>query len=39
MAAECCFTYAGGGMEVVGEVGTADVSTLGLIPPFHVEGP
>ncbi len=36
---ECCFSYASSGTEVVGEVATVDISTLGLVPPFHVEGP
>jgi len=35
----CCFPFSGGASEVVGEVGTFDLTTLGLVPPFHVEGP
>lgn len=35
----CCFPYSGPPTEVVGQVGTFDLSTLELVPPFHLEGP
>ena len=36
---ECCFSYAGPPTEVVGEIATFDLTTLGLAPPLHLEGP
>jgi hypothetical protein len=35
----CCFSYAGPSTEVVAEIDTYDLSSLGLIPPLHLEGP
>ena len=35
----CCFSYPSPGTEVVADVDTLDLTTLGLVPPFHVEGP
>ena len=35
----CCFSYTSPGTEVVADVDTFDLTTLGLVPPFHVEGP
>ncbi len=35
----CCFAYGGAGSEVVAEIDIFDLSTLGLTPPFHLEGP
>jgi len=34
----CCFAYSGKATEVVAEIDSFDLSTLGLVPPFHVEG-
>ena len=36
---ECCFSFTGSASEVVADIGTFDLPTLGLVPPFHVEGP
>src|SRR5439155_18713630 len=36
---ECCFSYAGPATEVVAEVDTVALSTLGVVGPLHLEGP
>jgi hypothetical protein len=36
---ECCQPECSSSSTESAEAGTVDVATLGLVPPFHVEGP
>ena len=36
---ECCQPFCDATSSELAEAGTVDLATLGLVPPFHVEGP